>query len=159
MKYFESALKSMNEGDDFDISVHCDIKIFEWLLLYIEFEERKYNPRVKFFEIVSERIKDESNKIKPEIRVEDAISILISAEYLKIPNLVDECLKFFVDHMNQILQLPLDLACISNRLLKKMISMITLEKLESVKDKKDRILSRIYMVKLELLLDDETNNL
>ena len=44
MKYFESALKSMSDGDDFDISVHCDIKIFEWLLLYIEFEEKKTNP-------------------------------------------------------------------------------------------------------------------
>jgi len=25
MKYFESALKNMSDGDDFDISVHCDI--------------------------------------------------------------------------------------------------------------------------------------
>jgi hypothetical protein len=32
MKYFEQALKSVNDGDDFDISVHCDVKIFEWLL-------------------------------------------------------------------------------------------------------------------------------
>jgi hypothetical protein len=43
MKYFESALKNMTDGDDFDISVHCDIKIFEWLLTYIENEERKGN--------------------------------------------------------------------------------------------------------------------
>lgn len=54
MKYFESALKSMSDGDDFDISVHCDIKIFEWLLLYIEFEEKKTNPWAKFYEIVNE---------------------------------------------------------------------------------------------------------
>jgi len=25
MKYFESALKNMTDGDDFDISVHCDV--------------------------------------------------------------------------------------------------------------------------------------
>jgi hypothetical protein len=54
MKYFESALKGMNNENDFDISVHCDIKIFEWLLLYIEFEERKVNPRAKFYEIQNE---------------------------------------------------------------------------------------------------------
>lgn len=39
MKYFESALKNMAVGDEFDISVHCDVKIFEWLLNYIENEE------------------------------------------------------------------------------------------------------------------------
>ena len=76
----------MSEGDDFDISVHCDIKIFEWLMLYIEFEEKKLNPGVRFFEMVSERGKEpETKRVKPEIRVEDAISILISAEYLRIP--------------------------------------------------------------------------
>jgi hypothetical protein len=56
MKYFESALKNMTDSDDFDISVHCDIKIFEWLLTYIEFEERKINPRIKFYEIVDEKV-------------------------------------------------------------------------------------------------------
>ena len=120
MKYFESALKSMNEGDDFDISVHCDVKIFEWLLLYIEFEEKKVDPKIKFFEIVNER-HGEGRREKPVIRIEDAISILISAEYLKIPKLVEEGLRFFVEHINQILVLPLDLSCISNKLLKRMI--------------------------------------
>ncbi len=63
MKYFESALKSMNEGDDFDISVHCDIKIFEWLLLYIEFKEKEHDPRIRFFEIVNDR--SEAKRVKP----------------------------------------------------------------------------------------------
>ena len=36
MKYFESALKNMTDSDDFDISVHCDIKIFEWLMRYLK---------------------------------------------------------------------------------------------------------------------------
>ena len=86
MMYFEQALKSMNEGDDFDISVHCDIKIFEWLLLYIEFEEKKINPKIKFFDVVNERQADlDRKRVKPEVKIEDAISILISAEYLRIP--------------------------------------------------------------------------
>ena len=49
MKYFESALWAMKEGEEFDISVHCDIKIFEWLLLYIEFKEKEVNPYVRFY--------------------------------------------------------------------------------------------------------------
>ena len=39
----------MKEGEEFDISVHCDIKIFEWLLLYIEFKEKEVNPYVRFY--------------------------------------------------------------------------------------------------------------
>lgn len=68
MKYFESALKNMTDGDDFDISVHCDVQIFEWLLLYIEFEERKVYPKIEFYEIVSEN-KKEKPKHKPEMQV------------------------------------------------------------------------------------------
>ena len=159
MKYFEQALKSMSEGDDFDISVHCDIKIFEWLMLYIEFEEKKINPGVWFFEMGSDRGKEPETKwVKPDIWVDDAISILISAEYLKIPKLVDECLKFFVEHINQILLLPLDLSCISSKLAKKLASMMPLEKLESVNDKWDWILNRIFMAKLEWLMEEESLN-
>lgn len=72
MKYFESALKNMQDGDDFDISVHCDVQIFEWLLLYIEFEEKKHNPKFEFYEIASENKKKSSEK-KPEISVQDVI--------------------------------------------------------------------------------------
>lgn len=54
--------------------------------------------------------------------------------------------------MNQVLQLPLDLSCIKNNLLKRIIEMVTDEQLEAIVDKKDWILSRIYMLKLENLV-------
>ena len=69
--------------------------------------------------------------------------------------LVDECLQFFIAKINQILNQPLDLSCISNKLLKRLIRMISLEQLEEVQDKKDRILSRIYMIMAETLIEDE----
>jgi len=72
MKYFENALKNMTDGEDFDISVHCDIQIFEWLLLYIEFEERKTFPKIEFYEVVSE-VKKEKPKHWLEIAVQDVI--------------------------------------------------------------------------------------
>lgn len=112
MKYFGSALKSINEGDDFDVTVHCDAKIFQWLLLYIEKEERKTHPRCRFFEIENERISADYRAEKPIIKVDNIISILISADYLRIPRLVDDCLDFFVANMNAILDLKIDLSCI-----------------------------------------------
>ena len=36
MKYFERFLAENENGyDDIDISVHCDVEIFEWLMTYI----------------------------------------------------------------------------------------------------------------------------
>jgi hypothetical protein len=35
MKYFEKYLSGTNKVDDIDISVHCDINIFEWLIRFL----------------------------------------------------------------------------------------------------------------------------
>jgi hypothetical protein len=35
MKYFDKYLSDSKTLDDIDISVHCDISIFEWLMRYI----------------------------------------------------------------------------------------------------------------------------
>lgn len=35
MKYFEKYLADQKSLDDIDISVHCDINIFEWLMNYV----------------------------------------------------------------------------------------------------------------------------
>ena len=39
MKYFEPYLQDSSTFDDIDISVHCDVKIFEWLLSYVQYAE------------------------------------------------------------------------------------------------------------------------
>jgi hypothetical protein len=38
MKYFEQNLKG-ELGEQLDISVHCDVKIFEWLVKYVDFAQ------------------------------------------------------------------------------------------------------------------------
>lgn len=40
MKYFEVYLTEATSVDDIDISVHCDIKIFEWLIRYLHHREK-----------------------------------------------------------------------------------------------------------------------
>lgn len=39
MKYFEQYLKEDHSGERLDISVHCDVKIFEWLIRYVDFQQ------------------------------------------------------------------------------------------------------------------------
>ena len=37
MKYFQDYLSSDNETwEDIDISVHCDVKIFDWLIRHVK---------------------------------------------------------------------------------------------------------------------------
>ena len=39
MKYFEHYLKKENSVDLIDISIQCDIKIFDWLLRFADFNQ------------------------------------------------------------------------------------------------------------------------
>lgn len=96
MKYFEKHLKSSESTEDIDISVHCDVNIFEWLLNYIEHEERieAADDKIKFYDVVEKE--GENYKIvqikrkRPTFEIGNAISILISSEYLKMSKLVEE---------------------------------------------------------------------
>jgi hypothetical protein len=65
MKYFEKHLKMTDSADDIDISVHCDIKIFEWLMSYL-------------------------NDMNPKLEVSTVIPILISADFLVMARLIQD---------------------------------------------------------------------
>jgi hypothetical protein len=58
MKYFAKHFDGNSSFEDIDISVHCDVQIFEWLMKYLD----NVNP--------------------PALEVNNVISILISSEFL-----------------------------------------------------------------------------
>lgn len=72
MKYFEKYLTEATSVDDIDISVHCDIKIFEWLMKYLKKKDidSLMDPT---------QIKDENF---PKLDIKNVISILISSDFL-----------------------------------------------------------------------------
>ncbi len=98
MKYFQSFLLENENGyDDIDISVHCDVEIFEWLMTYIHEPDKP-----------------------PKLEKSIIVSILISSEFLQMENLVDICLENMSTSLNEIIKLPIDLSCISDNLLNKL---------------------------------------
>lgn len=136
MKYFESYLAGVTSGDDVDILVHCDVGVFEWLAEYMV------------------------NPSKAEVLdVNIVVSILISSHFLQMDRLVDTCLGFMRESINQVLRLPIDLSCLSNELVRRLARLFVDEDLELVRDRKDRLTSRLYAHKLEELLADEENTL
>jgi hypothetical protein len=85
MKYFEKHLKMTDSADDIDISVHCDIKIFEWLMDYL-------------------------NNAKPNLEQEKVIPILISAEFLVMDRLIVDCIQYIVKNLSEITKLTMDMS-------------------------------------------------
>ena len=143
MKYFEKFQPAGTTGnsstalEDLDISVHCDIQIFEWLMKYLQHPQAQTRT----------------------LETGNVISILISADYLQMPKLVDECIGFIRDHLQDVMKLPIDTNCITSPILKKLASITQIEELDEIKDRKDKLLSKLYMKKLELLLEDENHTL
>lgn len=129
MRYFERFLGE-NEGayEDIDISVHCDVEIFEWLMTYI------HDP------------KHQSTRIDKSI----IISILISSEFLQMDELVEVCIEQVASNLNDIIRLPIDLSCVSEKLVNRIAAITHPKTLCDVKDKKDKILTKLYKRRVEL---------
>eukprot|EP01083_Nonionella_stella_P033953 92900_1 len=136
MAYFQNYLSSNSDYDDIDISVHCDVKIFEWLVKWM----LKSTPAPKF----------ETNNL---------ISLLISSDFLQMEELVTECLEYFRENISSVLKYPVDLSCMNTALLKKISAMFKYHEIDAIEDPKDKIVSKLYMRKLEDLLANKENSL
>ena len=129
MKYFEKYLSDQQTLDDIDISVHCDISIFDWLMKYV-------------------------HDMKPSMEIKTAISILISSDFLQMAGLVEESLSYVSENLQEILMLPIDMNCMNSSLVKRLAGKVEIEVLDSLKDKKDKLKSKVFMKKLEILFQD-----
>mmetsp|Transcript_3749 Transcript_3749/g.5862 ORF Transcript_3749/g.5862 Transcript_3749/m.5862 type:complete len:925 (+) Transcript_3749:62-2836(+) len=128
MKYFEKFLAENENGyDDIDISVHCDVEIFEWLMTYIHEPD---NP--------------------PKVEKSIIVSILISSEFLQMDSLVELCIQHVANNLSEIIKLPIDLSCISEKLINRIASITQPKTLSETRDRKDKILTKLYKRRVEL---------
>ncbi|CAE7633578.1 unnamed protein product [Symbiodinium sp. CCMP2456] len=129
MRYFESCLAGVSAEDEVEISVHCDIKVFEWLAEYME-----------------------GTRQVSSLEPKDIVSILISSDFLQMHKLVEECLQAMHDAIADILPLPLDLGCVPDRLVGALASHFRPEELAELQDPRDRLRSRLWAHLLHGLL-------
>ena len=66
----------------------------------------------------------------PDLDVKNCVSILISADFLKIPRLIDESGVYVCSHIAEVLALPIDMNCINERLLRVLAHKIRIEDLD-----------------------------
>ena len=138
MTYFAQYLSyddDEEEEEEVDISVHCDILVFEWLIQYI------------------------SNDTKPELEIHNVVSILISSHFLQMNLLVTQCINFMCKYLNEIVQLPLDLSCLNDEIIKMIATKLNILQIDLLNDPTDKIVSRLYRYHLEIFIKKKEHKL
>ena len=171
MKYFEKCLEKISEKDEIDISIHCDVLIFEWLLNYIYavdeygkmygnlLSQKSASKNKSNLEHGAKTIWQSEDYKGPQIEIKNAVTILISADFLKIDLLVRECTEYFVANVEEISKVSVDMGCINSHVIRDIANKLPLDKIDSLKERKNKFVSRLFMKKLELLLEKERNYL
>ncbi|XP_049591795.1 SANT and BTB domain regulator of class switch recombination isoform X2 [Syngnathus scovelli] len=138
MRYFAEYLSvDSQRWEEVDISVHCDVQIFDWLMKYV---------------------RRNSSKDKPRLEPSNVISILISSEFLKMDTLVEECVQFCHKHMSAIVATPCNMNCINSNLVSRIAELFNHNEADDIRDKKDKFKSKLFQKKIELLFDPNYKN-
>uniref|UniRef100_A0A4W2CI80 SANT and BTB domain regulator of CSR n=1 Tax=Bos indicus x Bos taurus TaxID=30522 RepID=A0A4W2CI80_BOBOX len=122
MKYFAEYLSvDAQRWEEVDISVHCDVHIFNWLIKYVK-----------------RNTKENKDCEMPTLEPGNVISILISSEFLKMDSLVEQCIQYCHKNMNAIVATPCNMNCINANLLTRIADLFTHNEVDDLKDKKDK---------------------
>jgi hypothetical protein len=125
--------------EEMDISVHCDVVIFDWLMRWVK--------------------KDMIKKSEwPILEANNVIPIMVSASFLQMDPLLENCLSYCHTNMSEILKTTTILTCLNDNLLTKLADLYTNVDIESIKDKKDKIQSRLFCKLIMALVHPKPDN-
>ena len=103
MRYFEEVL----EDAAIDLFIHCEITVFEWLLAFAHNSHHASNKISVCGEYVG----------SPSFTPSNAMSILISSDFLRMESLTPLCITYISQNLATILTIPLEPSCLSASLL------------------------------------------
>ena len=129
--------------DEIDISVHCDINIFDWLMKYV----KRNHP------FLIESSMDGDKPLEPKLEISNCISILLSSDFLIMHELVDKCIVFIAKNLEAVLQIQFAFNGISEQILAKLAACIHADRLDNIYDRKDKLKTKLFQRKLEYLFD------
>lgn len=140
MGYFAD-ITSGQKLEDLDISVHCDLEIFNWLINWVK--------RETFV----------SQDNWPKLNASNVIPILVSASFLQMDALLNECLSYCHANLSEVVKVSPNLGCLNDTIITRLAAMFTNLELESVKDKKDRIQPRLFCKLIQSLCEVEAQSI
>jgi len=135
MRYFADYLKDdPDQIEEVDISVHCDLDIFQWLMSFVN--------------------RRSSSKV-PELEPRIAVSILISSDFLKMDKLVRQSLDYIHEHINEIMATNCNVSCIPDLLFRQLVKQFDNPyEIELIHDRKNKIRGKLFEYNLEELLTE-----
>ncbi|XP_061391865.1 SANT and BTB domain regulator of class switch recombination [Musca vetustissima] len=127
--------------EDMDISVHCDIQIFDWLMKWVK----------------SDSISSAADLSDgpPNLNVNNVVPILVSASFLQMEPLLLDCLSFCHSRLGEVVKASTNLSCLNDSIITRLADMFTNVELEMVRDKKDRLLPRLWTKLIQSLCEPE----
>lgn len=81
--------------------------------------------------------------------------MLVSAAFLRMEPLFSECLLYCHEHMNDILKTSTSLSCLNDAVLTRLSAMYTNREVEAIKDRKDKLQSRLFCKLIQVLCETE----
>ncbi len=66
---------------------------------------------------------------------------------------MQECIDFVIENLHDVVRLPIDMNCLNQNLIKRIASQVTIEKLDDLLDKRDKLTSKLFMKKLHTLIN------
>lgn len=140
MGYFAD-ITSGQKLEDMDISVHCDLEIFDWLIKWVK----------------KELLASQDNW--PKLNASNVIPILVSASFLQMEPLLLDCLSHCHSHLSDVVKVSPNLGCLNETIISRLAAMFTNLELDMVKDKKDRIQPRLFCKLIQSLCEVEAQAL
>ena len=71
---------------------------------------------------------------------------------MSIKELVRECIAYVISNLHDIVRLPIDMACLSDKIIYQIAEQLPIGKLNNLLDKRDKLSSRLFKAKLEQLI-------
>uniref|UniRef100_A0A2K6L4F2 SANT and BTB domain regulator of CSR n=1 Tax=Rhinopithecus bieti TaxID=61621 RepID=A0A2K6L4F2_RHIBE len=139
MKYFAEYLSmDAQRWEEVDISVHCDVHIFNWLIKYVK------------------RNTEENKDCEmPTLGKKQSVAYFVVKF---VCHLVEQCIQYCHKNMNAIVATPCNMNCINANLLTRIADLFTHNEVDDLKDKKDKFRSKLFCKKIERLFDPEYLN-
>ena len=71
--------------------------------------------------------------------------MLISSDFLGIDDLVEKCLVFVANQLEEVIRLPIEMSCLNATLLDRLSTKVDLTQLATLKDPKDKLSSNCLL--------------
>ncbi|EDW69607.1 SANT and BTB domain regulator of class switch recombination [Drosophila virilis] len=133
--------------EEMDISVHCDIQIFDWLMKWIKHSAQSQE--------LPAAPSQNPAAAGPLLDGNNVVPILVSASFLQMDPLLLECLTFCHAHLSEVVRTSTNLSCLNDALVTRLAAMFTNLELEMVRDKKERVTPRLWTKLIQSLCEPD----